>query len=134
MATYDNGIYEAPRGTYDNLAFGWASIVTQIIGRGGLAITSSPASVYGEQIDVSRPTVLRVVNASAASITVSPQPRWADQCGNPSLPTDVPVAPGATKLIGPFPASHYRQADGLMSVLYSSAASVTVAAMQIAPD
>lgn len=82
-------------------------------------------------------TELMVVNGGGGSInvTIVAQAATVNVPGYGAVPLAsevIAVAAGATKRIGPFPASKFNDANGRVNVTYSGVTSVTVAAVRLA--
>lgn len=109
-----------------------ATLSVQEVGRAGAVITHGSAAGGGDSFAPSKETFLSVINGGGGSITVTvATPRQAF----PDVETAdvaVAVAAGVTKLLGPFPAEHFAQADdGLADITYSGVTSVTIAAIRL---
>lgn len=96
----------------------------------GLAATYAAASAGGDKFDPGERVVLHVKNASAASVTVTVvTPNTI--LGLAVADAQVAVPAGAERFIGPFPREHFAGSDGLVSVTWSAAASVTFAVVAV---
>ncbi len=126
--------YGAPGGTYGDLGGSSSETLTALtISRAGVAPVFAAATAEGDRVRPSSRMVLIVHNAGASPVTVEPQPTFVNVIGLASLPIAVSVPAGATRMIGPWPRDFYAAADGLMSVTYSSAADVTICALDLGP-
>lgn len=108
-----------------------ALLTTQAVSPSGTAITYSAASAGGDTCEASADLELRVKNGSGASITVTvASPTPCNQGG--THPLSVAVAAGAEQAIGPLPPQRFANpSTGLVNITYSSATSVTVAAVRV---
>lgn len=111
-----------------------ATLTTQTITRAGSVITPVAAAGGGDAMACGTNNFLEVVNGGGGSITVT----LAIPSGTSSFPnasygnTQVAVAAGATKFIGPLPPQLYSDpTTGLCTITYSGVTSVTVAAVQL---
>lgn len=111
-----------------------ATLTTQVVNRAGAVITPVSAAGGGDAMACGSGMMLEVVNGSGGSITVT----FAIPSGASGYPnagytsTAVAVANGVTKWIGPIIAPLYMDpTTGLCTITYSSATSVTVAAVQL---
>ena len=96
----------------------------------GVSVTLQAAAGGGDSFPAAGNRVLRVNNASGASInvTVNSQ-KTCDQGFDHDLVVAVPAA--TTREIGPFDPTRFRDANGLVQVTYSAVASVTVACVEV---
>lgn len=109
-----------------------AAITVQQIALAGLTPSAAAAASGGGDTFVNNGlTFLEVTNGGGSSINVTVA--GAQACSQGSTHDNVvAVGAGATKLIGPFPASRFNNpATGAASVTYSSATSVTVRAFSL---
>ena len=93
-------------------------------------VTAAPAAVNSSDKFLNDgSTILRVINGSGSSITVTID---AQSLGGVSFsdPT-VTVAAGATKYIGPFRADIFNDSSGYVNVSYSATTTVTAEAIQV---
>lgn len=108
-----------------------ATYTVQEVSRLGVVITHA-AVAASDSFQPGDATFLSVINGGGGSINVTIA---APKQVLPDLEVTDPVvavAAGATKLIGPFPASQFAQADdGLCDVTYSGTTSVTAAAIRL---
>lgn len=105
----------------------------------GLTVTTVSAAAGGDKFDnpTDERTFLQVTNGGGGSInvTISKQQSTLNAPGYGALTLAdrvVAVGAGVTKLIGPFPAALYNDANGQVNVGYSGVTSVTVAAIRMA--
>ena len=105
-------------------------IAAQEITRDGLnPAYAAPDAVNGNQFAFSDRVFLHAKNGAGAPITVTIiTPGTVDGLAVPDRAVVVPA--GGERMIGPFTAAAYRQADGNVYVDWSSAASVTVALLK----
>lgn len=114
-----------------------ATLTRQKIVIGGLAHTTTAAAGGGDVVDNSDgKTFLLVTNGSGGSInvTVTAQVSSVNTATHGTLTVSnnvVAVAAGASKLIGPFPKQAYNNSSKQLAITYSSATSVTIAALYI---
>jgi hypothetical protein len=114
-----------------------ATLTRQKIVIGGLAHSLVAAGAAGDVADNSDgKTFLLVSNGSAASInvTVTAQETSLATATHGTLTISdnvVAVAAGVSKLIGPFAKQAYNNSSKQLAIAYSSATSVTVAALYI---
>jgi len=97
----------------------------------GTPITYTAAAAGGDTFALPHGAVgLRVKNGSGSAMTATIAFPGSTSYGvaNPAK-TSASIAAGAEVVIGPFPASAADATTGLVSVTYSSATSVTVAAV-----
>jgi hypothetical protein len=108
-----------------------ALLATQVATGAGIGPAFAAASAGGDTMAVGEDVALYVKNASGAPVTVTiASPGVCNQGGNHPLVVSVPAA--GERLIGPLTPA-YRFGDpvtGLVSITYSSATSVTVAAIK----
>jgi len=101
--------------------------VQHTTGTSGLVPTFSAAAGGGDSFVNAGGAVLQVKNGDASSHTVTVACQTACNLGGTSVHNIVvPVAAGATAMIGPFP-FNYNDAGGSVQVTYSAVTSVTVA-------
>lgn len=108
-----------------------ALLTTQQVLPTGTIITPVAANAGGDTMQPGSSSFLRAVNGSGGSITVT-----IDSAAPCNYGADhdlvVAVAAGATKDIGPLPASRFaRASDGLVGITYSGVTSLTVAAITL---
>lgn len=115
-----------------------AALNIQSIGEAGLEAAYSAAGASGDTIadDGTQRTFLHVKNGSGADITVT----IAAQNTSRSVPgmgamtksdIAVVVTAGEDRFIGPFAPQAYKDSSGLVHASYSSATTVTVAAIKV---
>lgn len=108
-----------------------ATLTRQQILNTGTTVTYAAAAGGGDKCLPGDTTWIEVVNGSGSSIDVTVNSQTPSNYG-----TDedlvVAVAAGATDRIGPLPANRFAaSADGLVAWTYSSATTITVAAVFI---
>lgn len=114
-----------------------ATLTRQKVVIGGLGYTTASAGGSGDVVDNSDgKTFLLVANGSGGSInvTVTAQVSSLNTATHGTLTVSsnvVAVAAGASKLIGPFPKQAFNNSSKQIAISYSSATSVTVAALYI---
>jgi hypothetical protein len=111
-----------------------ATLTTQVVNRAGTVITPVAAAGGGDAMSCGSGMMLEVVNGAGAPITVTLAiPAGASGYPNAAYTnTAVSVTNGTTKWIGPIAAPLYQDpTTGLCTITYSSATSVTVAAVQL---
>lgn len=108
-----------------------AILTVQTVSLAGSVITLGAAAAGGDSFPNSGNVYFRVNNGSGASINVTFDAPNADNFGviNDAHDVVVAVAAGAQKTIGPFPPERFNDANGRVQVTYSSATTVTVAAV-----
>ncbi len=91
----------------------------------GVVFTPVAAAAGGDQFLNDGDTLLYVLNASGAPITVTIAAQYVD--GNVPL-TDVAsaVAAGGARIFGPFPPRYFNNSLGLVSITYSGVTTLTV--------
>jgi hypothetical protein len=105
-----------------------ALLQVQPVTRAGLNPAFSAADPAGDTFVPGERTSLRVKNASAAAITATVDSvRPCDQGFDHNVAVSVPA--GGDVTFGPFPSERFAGAGGVVSVTYSAAASVSVAAI-----
>ena len=108
-----------------------AILTVQDVTRAGVNVTLAAASTNGDTFVNNGRVYLRVKNGSGSSTNVVVTPNVFTD-GLPSTSRTVAIAAGVEKYIGPFPADIYNDpATGQMLVTYSSATSMTVAAVRL---
>ena len=109
-----------------------AVLSLQAITAAGLAATYCSASAGGDKIPLGAAnTFLHVKNGGASPITVTITTQANTYKGLTVPDRTVTVAASADKFIGPIDASLHADINQQASVAYSSATSVTVAALRI---
>jgi hypothetical protein len=111
-----------------------ATLTTQVVNRAGTVITPVAAAGGGDAMSCGSGMMLEVVNGAGAPITVTLAiPSGASGYPNAAYTsTAVSVTNGTTKWIGPVVNGLYQDpTTGLCTITYSSATSVTVAAVQL---
>jgi hypothetical protein len=103
-----------------------ATLTYQQIKITGTDVDYDPADAAGDKFFPSPRGFLVVRNASASSITVTVDDPNLTEFGQATANPSIVVAASTNTWIGPFP-QHLAGSDGLVSVSYSSATSVTVA-------
>lgn len=110
-----------------------ATLRTQTVTRAGLAPTFDAAAGGGDRFTPSKDTVLHIRNGGGAPITatvVTPKEAFP---GAAIADIAIVVPAGGLLIAGPFAASDFRDpVDGLATLTYSSATSVTVAVLEVA--
>lgn len=96
----------------------------------GTALTYAAAGAGGDTVTPNDHGAVLVRNGSGASVNVTIAVPGNTRFGQPEPDVIVAVPAGADAAVGPFP-SVLSDTDGLVHLSYSSAASVTVAAVQI---
>ena len=109
-----------------------ATLSVQSVVRAGMTPSYASAGASGDVFAWSQNAFLHVKNGSASSITVTiasqldPAP-----VGAVAQDLTVTIGAGAEKMIGPFYAPAYKNADGNVEVTYSDTTTVTVAALTV---
>lgn len=99
--------------------------VTTVNPSGTVDPTPVAAAGGGDQFTNNGKTLLKVVNGSGGSITVTiAAQRSCDQGSTHNIANA--VAAGATELMGPFDPARYSDASGFVQVTYSGVTSLTV--------
>lgn len=108
-----------------------ATLGSQVIAPAGLGVVYAAAGAAGDRIPAGDDLFLHVKNASAAAITVTVDAvRLCDHGFDHNLVVAVPA--GADRMVGPLPSVRFSaEADGLVLVTYSAAATVAVAAVRL---
>lgn len=107
-------------------------LAAQQVSRAGLTPVFSAGNADGHFVPNDGRVILEVKNTSASPVNVTVQtPGTVDGNAIADLVVAVPATSG-DKMIGPFPASIYNQADGSIYVDLSAATGVTVAAVRVA--
>lgn len=96
----------------------------------GTALAFVAADAAGDRFPANEHAALLVKNDSAGAITVTIAVPGNTKYGQPQPDVTATVAAGTTRAIGPFPLD-LRDTDGAVHVTYSSATSVTVAAIAV---
>jgi hypothetical protein len=96
----------------------------------GLDLVAGSANVDGHAVPGTADVLVKVINGSAAPITVSIPPTETFD-GLTLSNGGGPVPAGATRYFGPFRARLFNQTDGTVWINYSAVASVTVAALRL---
>ncbi|MFW3474416.1 hypothetical protein ACN24M_24665 [Streptomyces microflavus] len=108
-----------------------ATLATQTVALGGLAPTYGAAAGGGDKCEVGDRNFLHIKNGAGAPITVT-LTSTATVRGQAAANVTVSVPASGERMIGPLqPDLLQNAADGLCAVGYSSATSVTVAAIRI---
>lgn len=107
-----------------------AALTVQTIDLGGLAFTTSAASASGDTFANDGNVLFYVKNSGASSVTVTFTGQNPSNFGVTS-DKQVVVGAGAAMLIGPFLKDWFNDANGNVSVSYSDATSVSVAALKV---
>ncbi|MFE7509752.1 hypothetical protein ACFU8I_00700 [Streptomyces sp. NPDC057540] len=108
-----------------------ATLTTQTIALAGLAPTYAAATGGGDKCEVGDRTFLHVKNGSGSPVTVTLTATAAVR-GQAVANLTVSVPASGERMIGPLPADLFQNAtDGLCAIGYSSATTVTVAALRI---
>jgi hypothetical protein len=107
------------------------ALSVQSIVRAGLSPTYTAANVDGHSVaNEGKQTFIHVKNGGASPITVTiPTPGSVDGLAVADRTVNVPA--GEERMIGPFPAAFYNQADGTVHVDFSAVTSVTLAAFKV---
>lgn len=104
--------------------------VSQITTAGIADPSLTTAAGGGDQFSNNGKTYLKVANATGATVTVTIASQQACSQGA-THNTTASVASGQTKLLGPFPADRYNDANGYVQVSYSGVTSITVGAVAL---
>jgi hypothetical protein len=111
-----------------------ATLTTQTISRAGTVVTPVAAAGGGDAMEVGSQMMLEVVNGAGAPITVTlavPAARTYEANVAITSPA-IAVTNGTTKWIGPIDGQTFMDpTTGLCTITYSSATSVTVAAVKL---
>lgn len=105
-----------------------ATLSTQHASLTGTAITMATAAGGGDKFHPGEGVMLLVTNGDSSSHTVTIDSKQLSNFGTDEN-VAVAVAAGATRLIGPLPASRFAGSDGLGDISYSAATSMTIAAL-----
>lgn len=97
----------------------------------GRTLNMVAASAGGDKIPASDRGGLLVVSASASAATITIATPGNDKYGLPRPDITIPVPANGRVLIAPLPADLADPIDGLVAVSYSSATSLTIAAVSI---
>lgn len=110
-----------------------ALIALQNVVAAGLAPTTAAATSGGDTVKLAAPTddrsFLQVTNGAGSPITVTLTDPGSTPAGNTTTAPANSVAAGATKLF-PLTPALVNPSTGLISIAYSSATTVTVAAIR----
>jgi hypothetical protein len=113
-----------------------ATLTRQSLIEAGISITESNADALGDKAtNGDGKTVFLVNNGSTASINVTITEQMSDR-NDPTYGTLTKsnvvksVAAGAIAIIGPFPPAAFNDANGDVNISYSSATTITVAALK----
>lgn len=108
-----------------------ATLSTQVVALSGLNPTYAAATGGGDKCEVGDRNFLHVKNGSASAVTVT-LTATASVRGQSVSNLTVSVPASAERMIGPLAADLLQnQTDGLCGIGYSSATTVTVAALRI---
>ncbi|MEV5347202.1 hypothetical protein [Streptomyces achromogenes] len=108
-----------------------ATLGTQVIALAGLNPTYAPATGGGDKCEVGDRNFLHVKNGSGSPVTVTLTATAALR-GQAVSNVTVSVPASGERMIGPLASDLLQnQTDGLCSIGYSSATSVTVASLRI---
>lgn len=108
-----------------------ATLGTQVIALAGLAPTYAPATGGGDRCEVGDRNFLHVKNGAGSPVTVTLTATAALR-GQAVSNVTVSVPAAGERMIGPLSSDLLQnQTDGLCAIGYSSATSVTVAALRI---
>jgi hypothetical protein len=113
-----------------------AAITVQTILETGITVSTTSAAGGGDTFANDGNTYYQVTNGSGSSINVTftvVNGTFTNKQNGILTKSNlvVAVANGTTKLIGPFPTGVYNSTSGTVAVAYSSATSVTVAAINL---
>lgn len=109
-----------------------AALSVTTSGPAGVELTLVAAAAGGDTVVNDGQTLLVVRNGSGAPITVTIASRAAIRPGLAQANATRAVSAGATAVIGPWPPADFNGDQGV-SISYSAAASVTVAAVRALP-
>lgn len=108
-----------------------ATLATQVVALSGLAPTYGNATGGGDKAECGERNFLHVKNGAGSAVTVTLTTTAAVK-GQPVSNLTVSVPAAGERMIGPLSSDLFRNAsDGLCAVGYSSATSVTIAALRI---
>lgn len=107
-----------------------AALTITPITRSGTAAAAVAAAVGGDTMANGGQEFLKIINASAGSITVSATITKQVDSVTPAA-KQITVAAGATKYFGPFAVADYNDANGNVAFTYSAVTDVTVQALQL---
>jgi hypothetical protein len=108
-----------------------ATLTAQALVIGGLNATYGSATSGGDKVMPGDRVFLHVKNGAGSTVTVTIAANPTSR-GLTVTPPAVSVPASGDRFIGPLPADTYAAAsDGLVAITYSSATSVTVAALRV---
>jgi hypothetical protein len=108
-----------------------ATLATQVIALAGLSPTYGTATGGGDKCEVGDRNFLHIKNGSASAVTVT-LTATATVRGQSVSNLTVSVPASGERMIGPLNADLFQSpTDGLCAIGYSSATTVTVAALRI---
>lgn len=107
-----------------------ATLTAQAIVRTGLEPSYASAAGGGDEFVNTGVQALHVKNGSGGDIVVTIEtPNAVDTLA--IADRDVTVPAGEERIIGPFPTSHYNDANGKVQITYDGVTSLTVAVLQL---
>lgn len=110
-----------------------AVLTVQSISRAGVVPSYAAAAGGGDSFRPDTHTFLHAKNGSGGSITVTVVTPNTDPIGNAVADLAIPIAAGAEKMIGPFPAPYFANpSTGNADITYSGVTSLTIAALAVA--
>ncbi len=83
------------------------------------------SAASGDKFKAGPTTRIHVKNGDGSSHTVTPTVTQAGVGGSTVTLAAITVAAGAEKIIGPFPAEYFGDADGLVALTWSATTSMT---------
>lgn len=109
-----------------------AALTVQNVARSGLAPSYSAAAGGGDTFTNDGAVLLHVKNGGGSSINVTVASTAPAGVGLAAANVVVAVPNAGERMIGPFPAAAFCDANGSVAVAYSAVTSVTVAAVRLA--